>query len=112
MRASTHERVRSAIALVATEPRTTKSAAMGREQLRAAVKVHFALGKGKLVKPAVCSRCLREGRLCAHHHDYGRPLDVTWLCEPCHGEEHARMNTNGESAFRGLKSSCITTRRG
>lgn len=24
-----------------------------------------------------------------HHHDYGRPLDVEWLCRPCHLALHA-----------------------
>lgn len=26
----------------------------------------------------------------AHHHDYKRPLDVTWLCVACHKQEHAQ----------------------
>lgn len=23
-----------------------------------------------------------------HHHDYGRPLEVVWLCAPCHLDWH------------------------
>lgn len=25
-----------------------------------------------------------------HHHDYSRPLDIRWLCDPCHRAEHRR----------------------
>lgn len=28
-------------------------------------------------------------RIVAHHEDYTRPLDVTWLCTPCHKQRHA-----------------------
>jgi len=25
----------------------------------------------------------------AHHHDYSKPFEVTWLCRPCHHAHHA-----------------------
>jgi hypothetical protein len=54
--------------------------------------VQRALKSGRLVRPTACARCgaadspLRDGRsgLHAHHADYGRPLDVEWLCVTCH----------------------------
>lgn len=49
--------------------------------------VDAALRAGRLVKPHVCSGCScpdTEHRIEAHHHDYTKPLDVIWLCPPCH----------------------------
>ena len=42
--------------------------------------------RGKLA-PAPCERC---GSLAVqkHHDDYGRPLQVRWLCRPCHLHLH------------------------
>lgn len=49
--------------------------------------VEAALKCGELVNPGVCYGCgcvEREHRIEAHHHDYSKPLDVVWLCTPCH----------------------------
>jgi hypothetical protein len=29
----------------------------------------------------------------AHHEDYDRPLDVMWLCQPCHKQRHKELLT-------------------
>lgn len=47
-----------------------------------------AVGHGKIAKPAICSRCGAGGRIHAYHADYSKPLEVEWLCSPCHREEH------------------------
>jgi len=31
-----------------------------------------------------CSKCKSTERIDGHHPDYDRPLDVIWLCRPCH----------------------------
>lgn len=39
-----------------------------------------------------CEECgAEEAQM--HHEDYGRPLDVRWLCVPCHGRAHRKPNT-------------------
>lgn len=43
--------------------------------------------RGHLV-PKPCQNCgSKEVEM--HHEDYDRPLDVTWLCRPCHLALHA-----------------------
>lgn len=58
------------------------------ERRAAHVAVNNAVRAGKLAKTP-CAFCGAEGRLEAHHHDYAKPLDVTWLCKPCHSRFHA-----------------------
>lgn len=53
--------------------------------------VSRALRRGELIRPSICSRCHGEGgrwKIHAHHEDYDRPLEVRWLCQPCHFARH------------------------
>jgi len=57
--------------------------------------VEKAIKKGALVNPNKCSACesenvFKDGRsgIQAHHCDYDNPLDVMWLCQPCHHNWH------------------------
>ncbi len=54
--------------------------------------VNNAVRGGKLVKPSECESCNDETTLHGHHCDYNKPLDVMWLCDPCHKQWH-RDNT-------------------
>ena len=47
-----------------------------------------AIKSGKLWRPLRCNQCLREGKVHGHHTDYSNPLEVIWLCPPCHRLEH------------------------
>jgi hypothetical protein len=53
------------------------------DQARAHELVADALATGEIV-PKPCAVCRSEVQLQAHHHDYGQPLNVTWLCQPHH----------------------------
>lgn len=83
-----------------TEARIRTTGRSSKEQRRANGLVARAVSTGALERPEVCSRC---GQRCerigglgdelvngiqAHHSDYSRPLDVSWLCASCHRREH------------------------
>lgn len=56
--------------------------------LRARDAVNNAVKAGRLIRPEACSQC---GVVCTphgHHPDYDKPLEVVWLCPPCHTKEH------------------------
>jgi hypothetical protein len=48
-----------------------------------------AMRRRKITKPDKCSKCGAGGRIVGHHSDYNKPLEVVWICEPCHREIHA-----------------------
>lgn len=56
--------------------------------------VEAAVLAGVLVKPGECDECGSYNAdfgvyaLHAHHDDYGKPLDVRWLCPKCHAAAH------------------------
>lgn len=49
-----------------------------------------AIKSGDLVR-LNCFRCGSE-KTVAHHEDYDKPLDVVWLCQPCHKQRHQEIN--------------------
>jgi len=51
--------------------------------------VRAAIISGKLVKTP-CEKC-GEIKSLAHHEDYDKPLDVMWLCQPCHKQRHKEL---------------------
>ena len=51
-----------------------------------------AVADGILTRPEFCSKCGRSDlRICGHHHDYSKPLDVEWLCSSCHSSGHGGL---------------------
>ena len=53
------------------------------EKFKARYVLNNAIRDGKIVRPLMC-RCGSTGRIEAHHIDYSKPLEVIWLCKPCH----------------------------
>lgn len=62
------------------------------EAHRAHSAVSRALKSGTIVKANVCEMpgCGSRGVLEAHHDDYGKPLEIRWVCRPCHRRGHER----------------------
>ena len=54
---------------------------------KAYIAVSRAVLSGTLTRPRTCSLCLSID-IEAHHNDYSKPLDVTWLCPRHHAELH------------------------
>ena len=58
-------------------------------------KLQSALASGNIIKPPFCQRCENETTsLHAHHADYNQPLEVRWLCVPCHNIVHPHPGYN------------------
>lgn len=50
-------------------------------------EVYNAKKRGDLIpQPCPCGSTKAH----AHHPDYAKPLDVVWLCRPCHDREHGK----------------------
>lgn len=61
------------------------------EKVEARRQVRLALRAGTLTREP-CEKCGSPASH-AHHKDYSRPLEVTWLCQPCHKAEHRSLPT-------------------
>lgn len=65
-------------------------------------KVRDSVRSGVLVKQNICELCKRKLKFASiaghHHRGYEYPLDVLWVCQPCHAKIH-------DQAPRGERSS-------
>lgn len=57
----------------------------------------YAISSGRVARPNKCERCKKipKTRVHAHHCDYGKPLDLMFLCAACHSEWHKRYSARG-----------------
>ena len=58
-------------------------------RVRAHSAVQRAVRKGTLTR-SPCEIC-GDVKSVAHHEDYDKPLQVVWLCNPCHKQRHKEI---------------------
>lgn len=65
-----------------------------REEDRRRALCHSAVGHAIRIGTLVRLPCIRCGaeKSIAHHEDYDKPLEVVWLCQPCHKQRHKEIN--------------------
>ncbi len=82
----TSDRKRESSRANAKRPRKKRSNTKYAERYSA---IRVAIRNGTIQrKPCeVCGNTKVE----AHHEDYSKPLDVTWLCKKCHTEHHKQI---------------------
>ena len=68
------------------------------EKIRAKHVVENSLKAGRITRPSVCEWCEKPCKPQATHGDYSKPLDVIWLCGPCHRIRDGQTSTVGIEA--------------
>lgn len=58
------------------------------EKREARYQLNLAVRRGEVDKPPTCEECGSACDVTGHHDDYGKPLEVRWLCYVCHGKLH------------------------
>ena len=89
IRAYDRERGRSKDRITANVAVTRAWRSEDSRRQKAHSSVAKAIRKGDLLR-APCERC-GDAKSLAHHEDYDKPLQVNWLCQPCHKQRHKEM---------------------
>lgn len=73
------------------------------EKIKARWKLRNAVQQGLIVK-CPCEQC---GAIKAHGHhpDHSKPLEVIWLCEPCHKQLHREEREQNDADSRAKRKS-------
>jgi len=77
-----------------------KVSAEWRQADKRRMKCHNAVTRARKKGLLIQQPCIRCGdhQSLAHHEDYSKPLDVMWLCQPCHKVRHKELLLERESA--------------
>lgn len=68
------------------------------EKAKARWQLQSAVKEGRIEKPLTCERCAqtfeKKDEIQGHHRDYSKPLEVEWICRPCHVACHREEAAN------------------
>ena len=64
-----------------------------------AVTGAIALGKLKKLPCVVCGNPIVH----AHHEDYSKPFEITWLCSKHHGKRHSELRGFSDTNILGIE---------
>lgn len=89
-RAAVTRRIRDYVAQHAEQRKKTTKAwdERNRDKRRAQSALRNAVRVGRIIRMP-CEKC-GNSKSEAHHEDYGKPLEVNWLCRRCHGLKHRK----------------------
>lgn len=75
---------------------------------KTAYRIYQKALRGKIItRPDSCSACGRgDTPIHGHHEDYSKPLDVKWLCEPCHWRRHKDISESRGLVWGVLGTAC------
>lgn len=65
-------------------------------------EVKLALRHNKITKPLFCTKCGGYLRLEGHHQDYSKPLELEWLCTPCHAKADIARREREAEVFKDM----------
>lgn len=71
------------------------------DKLRCHQKLGYAVQKGWVLKSNTCQICgAADTKIEGHHPDYSKPLEVVWVCDPCHKYLHVQQRRNERTLER------------
>ena len=83
-------RIAKTLAWVKKNPQKVKAIRLKHYQKYVArYKVHNAIRSG-ILKQSPCNNCGNE-KVQAHHENYAKPLEIIWMCAPCHSAKHHNL---------------------
>lgn len=84
------------------------------KKIKASYMVNRALADGIITKPKHCPFCKKKkylmpngewkpAKICGHHEDYNRPMDVIWMCSRCHCRCHVGIYAEADKIREKVK---------
>ncbi len=62
------------------------------DRAKARNRITSLLSMGKITKPTACEKCNKTRPVECHHPDYSEPLNIIWVCKPCHLLAHGKKS--------------------